>query len=78
MVRGRFVTRGGSCILNTHCLSSLSKVFADEELKDESYTNASALLNVTFSFQVTDLLKYVSAINFGGFIVFFAYAHDGR
>ena len=36
----------------TRCLSSLSKVFADEELKEMPYKRASALQNETFSFQV--------------------------
>lgn len=36
----------------TRCLSSLTKVFADEELKEESFYQASALLNETYSFQV--------------------------
>jgi len=36
----------------TRLLSSLSKVFPDEELADQPYHTASALLNETFSFQV--------------------------
>jgi hypothetical protein len=38
--------------VETRCLSSLSKVFADEELKDTPYRSATALNNETFSFQV--------------------------
>jgi hypothetical protein len=38
--------------LETRCLSSLSKVFADQELTDAPYTEASALANETYSFQV--------------------------
>lgn len=38
--------------LETRCLSSLAKVFADEELKDELYERGSALANETYSFQV--------------------------
>lgn len=36
----------------TRCLSSLSKVFADQELQDEPFLKASALANETYSFQV--------------------------
>ncbi|ASN04205.1 DUF4091 domain-containing protein [Virgibacillus necropolis] len=36
----------------TRCLSSLVKVFPDEELKDKTFNHASALLNETYSFQV--------------------------
>lgn len=38
--------------METRCLSSLSKVFADEEMKEQPLTKASALLNETYSFQV--------------------------
>ncbi|WP_199614087.1 DUF4091 domain-containing protein [Paenibacillus alkalitolerans] len=38
--------------LETRCLSSLSKVFPDEELKDAPFNKFSALRNETFSFQV--------------------------
>lgn len=38
--------------LETRCLSSLSKVFADEELKDQPLRKGSALINETYSFQV--------------------------
>lgn len=36
----------------TRCLSSLSKVFADQELQDAPFANASALANESYSFQV--------------------------
>ncbi|ASS66143.1 MULTISPECIES: DUF4091 domain-containing protein [unclassified Paenibacillus] len=36
----------------TRCLSSLSKVFCDEELHDKPFRKASALLGETYSFQV--------------------------
>ncbi|WP_274365122.1 DUF4091 domain-containing protein [Paenibacillus thermotolerans] len=36
----------------TRCLSSLSKVFADAELRDAPFSEASALANEVFSFQV--------------------------
>ena len=36
----------------TRCLSSLSKVFADEELKDTAFSSASALRGESYSFQV--------------------------
>ncbi|WP_201361865.1 glycoside hydrolase domain-containing protein [Dictyobacter formicarum] len=39
-------------VFETRCLSSLSKVFADEELLDESFSKASALREETYSFQV--------------------------
>lgn len=39
-------------MLETRCLSSLSKVFPDEELADAPYGRSEALLNETFSFQV--------------------------
>lgn len=38
--------------LETRCLSSLAKVFADEEIKDPSFKQGSALVNETYSFQV--------------------------
>ncbi|EKN65201.1 hypothetical protein BABA_21191 [Neobacillus bataviensis LMG 21833] len=38
--------------LITRCVSSLTKVFADQELKDSAVTNGSALLNESFSFQI--------------------------
>ena len=38
--------------LKTRCLSSLTKVFADEELQDTAYNRGSALRNETYSFQV--------------------------
>lgn len=38
--------------LKTRCLSSLAKVFADEEIVDPAFNKASALLNETYSFQV--------------------------
>jgi hypothetical protein len=44
---------------DTICLSSLSKVFPDEELKDESFTGASAFRNETYSFQVAYKCKYL-------------------
>ncbi|WP_246367172.1 DUF4091 domain-containing protein [Paraliobacillus salinarum] len=39
-------------ILETKCISSLEKVFPDEELTCSSFNEASALLNETYSFQV--------------------------
>ncbi|NYE03429.1 hypothetical protein F4694_000148 [Bacillus niacini] len=36
----------------TRCLSSLTKVFADQELKDQDFNKGSALLNESYSFQV--------------------------
>lgn len=36
----------------TRCLSSLTKVFADEELTDSAYCHGSALWNETYAFQV--------------------------
>ncbi|CQR46876.1 hypothetical protein BN1058_01160 [Paraliobacillus sp. PM-2] len=39
-------------ILETKCISSLEKVFPDEELTSTSFNNASALINETYSFQV--------------------------
>ncbi|MBD2867004.1 glycoside hydrolase domain-containing protein [Paenibacillus arenilitoris] len=36
----------------TRCLSSLTKVFADEELQDKAFNQGSALLDETFSFQI--------------------------
>jgi len=36
----------------TRCLSSLTKVFADEELKDAPYQKGSTLLNETYTFQI--------------------------
>ncbi|MFD2331025.1 DUF4091 domain-containing protein [Cohnella sp. GCM10020058] len=51
--------------LQTRCLSSLSKVFADEELRDARVGRASALRNERFSYQVAyrseTLLKSLSA-----------------
>ncbi|SFB56509.1 protein of unknown function [Cohnella sp. OV330] len=51
--------------LQTRCLSSLSKVFADEELRDARVGRASALRNERFSYQVAyrseALLKPLSA-----------------
>lgn len=44
---------------HTICLSSLSKVFPDEELKDKSFTRASAFRNETYSFQVAYKSKYL-------------------
>ncbi|ULL17721.1 DUF4091 domain-containing protein [Paenibacillus sp. H1-7] len=41
-----------SLVLKTRTLSSLSKVFADEELLQPSFTSASAFGNETYSFQV--------------------------
>ncbi len=38
--------------MDTRCLSSLAKVFADEEIVDSVFNKASALLNETYSFQV--------------------------
>jgi hypothetical protein len=38
--------------IETRCLSSLSKVFADMELYDPEYNKGSAFLNETFSFQI--------------------------
>jgi hypothetical protein len=37
---------------STRCLSSLTKVFADQELKDNAVYKGSALLNETYSFQI--------------------------
>lgn len=39
-------------VFETRCLSSLSKVFSDEELVDEAYSKASSLRGEVFSFQV--------------------------
>ena len=36
----------------TRCLSSLTKVFAEQELKDNAINKGSALLNETYSFQI--------------------------
>jgi hypothetical protein len=36
----------------TRCLSSLTKVFADQELKDKAINKGSALLNEAYSFQI--------------------------
>lgn len=36
----------------TRCVSSLTKIFADQELKDNAVNKGSALLNETYSFQV--------------------------
>lgn len=46
----------GGCLplanaLETRCLSSLTKVFADQELPDPAYNRGSALLNETYAFQ---------------------------
>lgn len=41
-----------NCTLETKCLSSLEKVFPDEELNSDYFHQASALLNETYSFQV--------------------------
>ena len=38
--------------LETRCVSSLAKVFADEEIVDPIFKKASALLNETYSFQI--------------------------
>ncbi|MBO0600616.1 DUF4091 domain-containing protein [Sporosarcina sp. E16_3] len=38
--------------LETRCLSSLAKVFADKKIVDPSFSKASALLNEIYSFQV--------------------------
>jgi len=38
--------------LRTRCLSSLTKVFADEELRDEPFQKGSALGNESYSYQV--------------------------
>ncbi len=38
--------------METRCLSSLSKVFADSELLDQPFSSGSAMLNETYSFQV--------------------------
>lgn len=38
--------------LETRCLSSLSKVFADEQLMENAYSKSEAFRNETFSFQV--------------------------
>lgn len=43
----------------TICLSSLSKVFPDEEVGDKPFTKASALLKETYSFQVAYKSKYL-------------------
>jgi hypothetical protein len=49
--------------LETKCLSSLSKVFADEELRDQPIQEATALLNETYSFQIafrpSELMKAI-------------------
>ncbi|KIL40914.1 hypothetical protein SD70_10870 [Gordoniibacillus kamchatkensis] len=42
----------GNYSFQTRCLSSLTKVFADEELQDLPYANASALQGETYSFQI--------------------------
>jgi hypothetical protein len=51
--------------LETCCLSSLAKVFADEELRDQPVLRGSALANETFSFQIAyrsnQLLKHARA-----------------
>ncbi|MFB1050785.1 DUF4091 domain-containing protein [Paraliobacillus sp. JSM ZJ581] len=39
-------------VLETKCISSLEKVFPDEELSCKSFHKASALINETYSFQV--------------------------
>ncbi|QUW21517.1 DUF4091 domain-containing protein [Sporosarcina sp. Marseille-Q4063] len=39
-------------LLDTRCLSSLVKVFADEELKESAITEGTALLNEVYAFQV--------------------------
>ncbi|CAG7595265.1 hypothetical protein PAESOLCIP111_00032 [Paenibacillus solanacearum] len=39
-------------VLQTRCLSSLTKVFADEELAESAFGRATAFLNETYSFQV--------------------------
>ncbi|MFE5318265.1 DUF4091 domain-containing protein [Paenibacillus sp. NPDC056579] len=39
-------------LLQTRCLSSLSKVFADEEIQDLACTSGTALANEAYSFQV--------------------------
>lgn len=39
-------------VIQTRCLSSLAKVFHDEEIKDQTFNHASALINETYSFQV--------------------------
>src|SRR5690625_278446 len=48
----------------TRSLSSLAKVFADEEIKDPTFTKGTALLNETYAFQVAykgndSELKYI-------------------
>lgn len=43
----------------TLCLSSLSKVFPDEEVTDKSFTRASVLLKETYSFQIAYKSKYL-------------------
>ncbi|WP_246880464.1 DUF4091 domain-containing protein [Sporosarcina sp. 6E9] len=40
------------CLLETRCLSSLVKVFADEELEDSAIVGGTALLNEVYTFQV--------------------------
>lgn len=46
-------------IFETRCLSSLSKVFADEDLIDLPFNEASALWSETYSFQVAYKCKYL-------------------
>ncbi|WP_374992205.1 DUF4091 domain-containing protein [Paenibacillus sp. LHD-38] len=52
-------------LFETRCIHSLEKVFADEPLQAIPYTQATVLLNETFSFQVAyqahDMLKNVKA-----------------
>lgn len=43
--------------MDTYCLSSLAKVFPDEEVNDPIFNRASALLNETYSFQVAYRVK---------------------
>ena len=43
--------------IETRCVSSLAKVFADEEIVDPIFNKASALLNETYSFQVAYKVK---------------------
>jgi len=43
----------------TLCLSSLSKVFPDEEVTDKSFTKASVLRTETYSFQIAYKSKYL-------------------
>ncbi len=42
----------GSLVFETRCLSSLSKVFADQEVQDTPVNNGTALWNEVYSFQV--------------------------